>query len=425
MVLEASAWPIDDLERGPRYSMRRHRERNKAIQDSNSIASDRQVRQIRTLMMSLSWRLLLLAAMVAVCWLLLRISLYGNWLPGFLWREKLDEIVDSWNALLYIARHGALVLAVLIGLGFVLLFLRATRFPSISRYGAWAGIVAATSYILLLYEHHRIPYSRWKDMVAGITLEKKAREFTATAFALGPEIKEPLVFYYLDEKQINALYNQIEPEMVEKERKITAGSTIGGKGEIQSGPISGQLGAEKQTGMTQNLNPPSLSPERKCVEVMKFLVKNRNAKQYSDLIVWRVLRISSISAQVEKELIERAEKIHKQPPSDAEEIAAVNQRLGSSNLNSILKNELVNLNGYMFVRGPFKTEQVSAQGLLFEREFSQPPGGIIFRITAPPPSQPTDLPLGRKAPLAIFGNVIRPLGDDDVIDVRGLAIFSQ
>jgi hypothetical protein len=91
-----------------------------------------------------------------------------------------------------------------------------------------------------------------------------------------PHIAAPVDFQYIDKERVDALYNQIEPEITEKERKVgTSGSVKGKLGLGVSGTANAELEAGKEASATSSFARATFSSERKCVTLMNYIVDNR------------------------------------------------------------------------------------------------------------------------------------------------------
>lgn len=245
-----------------------------------------------------------------------------------------------------------------------------------------------------------------------------------------PAIQVPVDFHYLDSERVKALYNEIEQELVEQQRTVGSTGTMSGKVGGKAGAVEAEIGGSKQQNSSSTYQRLEFSPERKCVELMNYVLKGNESKYLTTSDDWlRRRQAANFQAQY-SEILKRmlsgtpgASPIlpvdtTKNPTKQEQEAAALQLEAFTGQL----KSELAALDGLVFVEGDYAISRSSQGAVILVENFSESPR-IAFRITASAaPGLDGITPSGR-AHLRVFGTVVRPLVGNGPIEVRAIAVF--
>lgn len=249
------------------------------------------------------------------------------------------------------------------------------------------------------------------------------------------DLEVPIGFQYLDRARIDGLYSEIEPELVEKQRTVSATESLNEKGKVTLGPAEGEVGAGKQKGATSSFERASFSSERKCIQIMKYALSQKTAHFYTTSGEWFGRRLfktfredidkafkqaeSSEPREVTKEDLKKL-RTSDQPPTEEQQKETKRRELQYS---QEFESELKSLNGLVLVDSTFVVHHNSQNDLILVDNFSEKPLHIVFRVLVPEGSQvKPPLPEG-KSRLRVFGTVTRQLNDSGVIEVRAIALY--
>jgi hypothetical protein len=243
------------------------------------------------------------------------------------------------------------------------------------------------------------------------------------------DIEPPIDFHYVDQERVNGLYSELTPEMEESERKISAHSSVTGKAGVSSGSISGEVGASKDATTESALRRTAYTPERKCIEIMRFALSHERANYYTNGGAWfiqRLLRdaqgkyVKATSEPSPREITkEDLEKLRLPPTKEQEEES---KRRAEAHSEEFQK-EMESLAGLAIVDGQFSVKRISQDSLVFSEEYSEKPLHIVFRAIAPGVAELGKMLTIRSTRLRVFGTVVKPYGKDGIIELRPLAIF--
>src|SRR5205807_82084 len=97
------------------------------------------------------------------------------------------------------------------------------------------------------------------------------------------QIVAPIEFHYLDISGVNGVYGQIESDLIETERTISSTKKQGGSAELGAGPatLKGEMTKDNQE--TKKYERSDASTERKCIQVMNFILKSGAAHYYTTI----------------------------------------------------------------------------------------------------------------------------------------------
>jgi len=239
-------------------------------------------------------------------------------------------------------------------------------------------------------------------------------------------IPTPIDFDYIDRERVDALYNQLEPELVEKERTTSGDEGSQAELGIGGGGISAEAQREKSTKSTSSFSRTHFSQERECVEVMKYVVDKHSAKAYTtgERWMWFQQVASDIVDSEEKQMAaslarQRSELGLSQLPPTRNSVKPLTDEQKKQKAQEALMTELQSLQGLVFVDDAFD-KIISATETTLVAKFATKPRAVVFRVHVPRSAR-ADLP--KNGRLRVFGDVVRPLGNDGYVEVRAIAVF--
>jgi len=237
-------------------------------------------------------------------------------------------------------------------------------------------------------------------------------------------------FHYLDSDRVKALYNEIEQDLVEQQRTVGSTGTVTGKIGGQAGPVEAEIGGSKQQNSSSTYQHLEFSPERKCVEVMNFVLKGNESKYLTTSEDW-MKRRQAADFQVQYTAILARIVSGTQgtspilPVDTAKNSTKLEQEAATRQLEAYkaqLKSELAALDGLAFVEGDYAIRRTSQGVVILIENFSETPR-IVFRVTASAAQGLNGIAPTGRAHLKVFGTVVRQLLGDAPIEVRPIAIF--
>ena len=390
-------------------------------------------------------RILVLFGAVAAPYFAVGSSLFPGWYFGIFWGGKFWNRAWWMDGVSYWLDLHTGMLALAIVSGFVIALLayayRRLFLPFVDRFAfrlVFGFGVAILATALLDYKYAKPSFKAWELLEAAMgNLKSAVQELINVESVERSDLEVPIDFQYVDRVRVEALYSQLEPELVEKQRTVSAGESMSGKGSVAIGPAGGEVGAARQKGAMSSFERASFSPERKCVEVMKFVLGQRTAHFYTNGSGWfgrRIVRAfreeltkalkeseSSKAKEVtEADLDKLRLRSPDQPPTKEEEEEAKRRE---KQYTEEFGTELNSLNGLVLIDGTFAVHRNSQGGLVLVERFSEKPRHIVFRVLAPETEELRMLLTKGKSRLRVFGTVTRQLGDDGVIEVRAIALY--
>jgi len=386
-------------------------------------------------------RILVLVGVVAVIYTVVGSYLYGEWYFGLIWRAKALKL-SYWigGAQYQLQTTPYYVIAVMIAAFLLSMFLYRVRqkfLPFVDRQWIWlcaglAVIIFITA--ILVYKNDRASYELLESYGTLMATLQNIRQSETVSTS---RIKPPIDFDYIDAPDIEAMYSQLGPDLVEQKVTVESTDTAGGKAAVEAGPLKlgGQIAQEqKEKSEKERL---AFSPERKCVDLMLYTLERKITHQYVDDTDW-VLQQIVVESQQEVLAIQRmarpGEPITRQslealriedPIWPSPEAIENEQQQQMIKRMPQMENELKSLRGSVLVEGEFSIENGPDNTLTFMHNSSKSPHPIIFRVVAPNTLKLSQLIRDRKARLNVFGTVTSPLLNDGDrhISVRALAIF--
>jgi hypothetical protein len=384
-------------------------------------------------------RLVTLTTVAATIYVVVGCTSFPDWWFRFLWGGRFDWqyvaegskiLADEYFPLL-IGIVAAICVAAIVGTLFkAQIFRFADKFTGQILF---AALVIAFTTALVVYHTQQPNYVIQSIWEINLLSQDYIQKFLAASNS-PPIISAPVDFQYLDKERVDALYSQVEPELTEKERTVaTTGSTKGKVGLTVGGAVSAEAEAGKGVSSTSSFARANFSRERKCIELMNYVVRNKNPKYYRNINSWFLGRENAaLAVQMEQnkrapidlsklrrsEPLDDPETIAGRAPTDEEKREAIRK---AKQYESELQNELKSLDGYVFIDGVFE-KTMNGDNMVFVENFSTKPLKILFRMTIPPPQLPNIENLHRLR-LRVFGDVIRPLDSDGYVDIRTIAVY--
>jgi hypothetical protein len=382
-------------------------------------------------------RILVVLCIVAVLYFGIGSLIYPQWFLGLLWDAKFWSLSYWLNGLFYLfSEHTYAVIFVLVvalTLSAVTAKYRDQVWPFVDRVWLWlvaSCLLAVFATALLVYRFERRQYE------SAVGLEASLAQLDAVMRNIGEvdhlrDLEPPIDFHYIDRDRVNSLYSELTPEMEESERKISNHSLVSGKAGVSGGAMSAEVGAAKGATTDSELKRTSSTPERKCIEIMKFVLSTKRSNYYTNGGVWfwqRILRAGEeqyIKARndpnpppITKRSLE-ALRLDSPPTKEQQEEA----RQRSEQYSQEFKNEIEALTGVVIVDGQFSIKQLSQDSLVVSEEYSEKPLHVVFKAVAPRTSELDKMLAMHSTRLKLFGTVVKPYGKDGIIELRPIAIF--
>jgi hypothetical protein len=387
---------------------------------------------------SLVWsrRALALLGVVAALYFAIGSSLFPGWYYGLFWNGGLTSAddwaigVDYWveTPIVPITVGAALVVTI-----FIVRRNRARFWQAIDRFGYYLILGSVTGVLLTAFFVHQVLQPSYEALQPINLFNAALRQYEASSPKL-PTIQPPIDFQFIDKDRVQALYNQIEPDLIEAQRNVETSTDTSAKAGVKAGVAEAEVGGSKRQQDNSLYKRVESSPERECVEVMDFQLGRSQIQYYTDGRQWinrrAALNFHTGLAQIDKdfEVAKKAAPIKPlpleeplaQPPSKEEQEAAERQL---KQYEDLFNTELSSLQGMVIVDGEFTaTRSADGNALLVER-FADKPRRVDFRFTAPSTPELTQIVSIGRTHLRVFGTVLKPLGADGVIEVRPIAVY--
>jgi hypothetical protein len=380
-------------------------------------------------------RALVVLSAIAALYFGLGSLVYGDWFYGLLWDGKFWSLHYWLDGLFFLFDEHTYLVILVVTVAFVLTAItskyRRRIWPLVDR--VWVWLVASFSLVtfataLLVYRFEKQAYE------GGVGLEAAVAQLDSVMRNMGEvdhvhEIEPPIDFHYLDQQRINSLYSELTPEMEESERKVSARTLAGGKVGASSGSINGEISASKEAATESELKKTEYTPEKKCIEIMRFVVSHNRGHYYTTGSRWfiqRLLRnfqeqyVKARSDPNPREITEAdIEKLREPATKEQEEEAKRRSEVYSQEF----ENEMESLAGLVIVDGEFSIKGSTQNSLICSEDYSKKPLSIAFRVVVPVTPELTQIQPRGSSRLRVFGTVTKPYGKDGIIELRPLAIF--
>ena len=377
-------------------------------------------------------RVITLSVISVAAYVLIGCWMFPDWWYEWFWQAGFKDPDYNLQALqILLDDYFWLVLTVIVAIFFAGLLgkvFRRSLFRVVDAFGGFIVFIVALSLVtvsLFLYHAYHGRGSSVADEMAKIS-EQTTQQLDNLNILYVVGIRTPIDFDYIDRERVDALYNQLEPELVEKERTISDNAASQTKLGVGGSGVTAEVQQGKSSTSTSSFSRPHFSQERECIEVMKYLVDSRNAKGYTTSESWMVLReaANTIVESQGKQLTEILERQRAElglaplpPPKNSNPPLTDKQKEQQNQKNLIT--ELQTLQGLIFLDNAFDKITSATEPTLVDK-FATKPRAVTFRVHIPK-SGKADLP--KNGRLRVFGDVVRPLADDGYVDVRAIAIF--
>jgi hypothetical protein len=350
-------------------------------------------------------------------------ALYPSWSFEFVWRKSFLDFNDGWLiALTEIKAHPYLISFLLVGI--FCASLTAHRFwdrlrPLIDRFWIWLVLGSVMTFLVTTLVVYAREGEAHELMDHAIQIDDETiRRIDVFLSPKRPNIEAPVDFLYLNHRAVEALYNEIEPDLIERRRTIASTAKSAAKVGVAGEGLSADLSATKGRESTSSYERVESAVQRKCLQLMKFTLDEGRAKNYTDFTNWYA------GYQLERL---RAQRAFATGPITKEALESLRARTAVEEeriAQEQFHRELSQLTGLVFVNGHFSQGPATSEGSSITEEFTKKPKKVVFRIILPP-SDLNTMPVQSlpTANLTVFGRVIKPLGEDSTIEIRALAIF--
>ena len=354
---------------------------------------------------------------------------YEPWWYGFLWRGKVFDKNYVTNGIFFLLDHEIMyVIAVLLVLGLLAVY-TAIRRPLILGLldRLWGWMVLGSTFAILItslvvYRNFRSGYEIYDS------LAKVLGSLDELINVLGqdyhPAVTPPIAFRYLDKASLESLYSQIMPELVEKERSIETADKRQLKAGASGVGVSGELGTEKGVQTKSSLQRVEFSPERKCIELINYSLKEGRAKYYVNAEAW-------FAHKALKEIADKFEQIRKDPENvkpglfDSDyspEAVERRKREIRQKYSANFIQEITALTGLVLLKGEFIVSQKDNTHVILKHTLSEgEPRKIDFIVAVA-----AILPYAtgeRVKQLNVFARVDKPLDEKGEIGAQAIAVF--
>lgn len=357
----------------------------------------------------------------------------GCWIDGRWWYDWMYEgnfkhpeyALAGFKYFLNSSFHFVVVVFVAIFLAFVLgstwkahLYRVVDKFVGLITFtGVW---MLALTFAIVYHAYNSVEPDYWEQHMNQVQERVSSEIQHVTSL---PAVQTPIDFHYVDSDKINALYSQLEPELIEKQRTVADTASGRAKVGIDAGPANVEAGIENGKASTSSYSRTDFSPDRKCIVVMQDVVEKNRAKYYTTSEAWMGTQrtIEAMLKAQEDQLTELAKYYQEAVRRRADPHKAV----GTFTLEvkpppgGLLQYELKNLQGLVFVDSVFDT-QANGNATVLIAEFSPEPERVFFRVNV---AKSAKLDVLRKARLRVFGDVTRGLTNNGYVDIQAIAIY--
>jgi hypothetical protein len=359
--------------------------------------------------------------------------LFGAWWYELFWEDKFNWAYVAGGMKTLLDEYFPLLIGILlvVFLAFILgNFFKTHLFRFVDKFAGrivLAALLVLVTIILVIYHTERLQHNLVRALEFSVLTMDRVQKFFLAASNSPPHIVPPVDFQYIDKSRVDELYNQIEPDLIEKER--TVAKTNSAKGKVVAG-VSGVATGEAEAGKTESskssFERATFTTERKCVDLMNYVVDNRGPKYYTNSRGWFSGRENAaLAAQMEKNKTAPVdwtklpyEKLVDDPPSEEEKREAERK---AKQYQAELQNELETLSGYVFIDGEFGGT-VNGDTLTLTEAFSVKPRKVVFRVNLAKSKMP-EFQKQNGLRLRVFGDTIRPLSKDGYVDIRLIAAY--
>lgn len=348
--------------------------------------------------------------------------LFPQWFFPLFWQGKFWSL-SYWTAGVYwlldnVPYWVVAIIVLAAACSFAYVLLRTKVQPFIDRSWRWIVACCVFSVVVTCLLVYKFEHGLFEAADAANVMLNQLDAILQTIGA--PPPIDPLTdFHYLNTDRVAALYGELQPELIEQQRRVTASSSSSAKAGIASGPASAELNSGRDSASESTLARTQFSPERKCIEIIKNILENHPERYYSNLERSALFK----ATQQSKDAMEKA-RSEPTNPANLEAFRLLSQEVLEQRkiqLNSEVEHDLGGLAGVIIVDGDFL---VARQGrvLLLTETYSEKPR-IYFETTAPDGDGFRGLESNHKTRLRVLGTIMTPLGADGKIEFRTLAVY--
>jgi len=364
-------------------------------------------------------RIIAVGSIITVVWVAVGSIWFPDWWYEVFWRGQsiyLSDLREGWDELVY---RETTLLIVLCAVGIVLSalgYLHKTRLWAVLE--AWAFRLAlictftVLGVALVLLKTPAAERAEARSISEGRL--RAAQMFMDDSYAAPPLVEAPLVFQYLDKTRLSALYSEIESEFPEQGRTISSERS----GSLAVGLGNSKAEASGKATETSSYQRRESSVERKCVDLLNFLLSNRKIAYYTTAQEWRGERLARIdralgaAAMLAGRSYPEGVRVWPAPPPEGSQLRA---------LNNSLRAELSRASGLVIFTGTFRTTPGPPGIQQFEAVFGELPERVAFRFSHR--AQSAVDPLRGGLPYRVFGCIAHRLDAGGYVEIQPIAVF--
>jgi hypothetical protein len=213
----------------------------------------------------------------------------------------------------------------------------------------------------------------------------------------------PVDFQYLDEKHIGADYSEIEPDLIEEKKTVSAERKRAASVSLQTGQATLNGEASATGTETHEYQRGDFSASRKCLELMNYTLRNNTASYFTTIEQF----------YAENDALYQKIKNGTNGSSKSDPFLSQIENIENDEFRAEAR-------GFVIVDGVFHVSHAGGN-LVFEEHFSESPFKVHFYFALPNEYETLAIQDGSK--LRVFGSVIKELDKDGRIKLYPLAIF--
>ena len=355
-------------------------------------------------------------------------ALFGTWWYGFVWeanwsswryiRKGLFFLFDNHFAATIASICGMFILAAVIRHYVSRPFLRV-----VDRLWGWifvASLVALCLTAIVDRHYFQADYSE-SDF-----LDDDQPAIAASRRLGQPELVAPIEFKFLDEQQITALYSQIIPEYVGKERSVEESGSASAKAGISAGSLNAEVNKQSGSEIKSTEQRVEFTLQRKAIDTINFCVHQGTCDFYTTAEDWLLYRELEGQQQRTERMIallgqggSRSKELKSLADPNSEEYLEAKSKRQADNLRS-LEAHLSHYAGFLVIDGEYSIRNTGKE-LILTHLFVNKPRPIRFAVSVPTLAYLDHL--GQKSFFRVFASVDQSLQKDGVISLHALAIY--
>ena len=364
---------------------------------------------------------------------------FGEWWYGLIWRANFLSWPYIRNAIAYLADEyfWATIVALLFSLFFGLMLARywsrtIWRFIQQNSTAIVFSAIITLSVTALLDRHFFSGNydEAWYMEDPRIREARQALDEYALhhvdPHSLDPTLRGPIEFKFLDDKQIESLYSQITPELIEKGRSVENSGKTSTKLGIEAGSVKGGFENEQGSQVKSNLERVEFSLERKAIETINYSLETATAHYYSTLGFWlakKEITDEPLRAMYRDVLARKGDFTSAEyralavPSSEEYKAAEIKRRKDDVDL---LLSQLSQNRGLVLIDGSYSIQN-NGRELTLTYSFMEKPKPARFEVKVPTLTHLDNL--GQKSFFRIFAAVDEPLNKKGIVRLHALAVY--